>query len=48
VLLTVETLVDFCDLGDPTMTFAMLQRQNFLVRPVKVKRNIRYLLIEPL
>jgi hypothetical protein len=47
-LLIVEALVDLCDLSDPTPALGVLQRQNFLVRPVKVISNIRYLLIEPL
>jgi hypothetical protein len=47
-LLVVETLVDLCNLGNPALAFGMLQRQYFLVRPVKVIRNVRYLLIEPI
>jgi hypothetical protein len=47
-LLVIETVVDLCNLGNPTLAFRMLQRQNLLVRPVKVIRNVRYLLIEPL
>jgi hypothetical protein len=46
--LVVQTLVDLCNLGDPTLAFGMLQRQDFLVRPVKVIRDVRYLLVEPL
>jgi hypothetical protein len=46
--LVVQALVDLGDLGDPALAFGVLQRQNFLVRPVKVIRNVRYLLIEPL
>jgi len=46
--LVVEALVDLCNLDNPTLAFSMLQRQNFLVRPVKVIRNVRYLLVEPL
>jgi hypothetical protein len=46
--LFVETLVDLCNLGNPTLALSMLQRQNSLVRPMKVIRNVRYLLIEPL
>jgi hypothetical protein len=46
--LVVEALVDPCNLGDPTLAFGVLQRQDFLVRPVKVIRNVRYLLVEPL
>jgi hypothetical protein len=44
----VDALVDPCNLGDPTLTLGVLERQYFLVRPVKVIRNVRYLLIEPL
>jgi hypothetical protein len=46
--LIVESLVDLGDLGDPTTALGVLQRQNLLVRPVKVIGNVRYLLIEPL
>jgi hypothetical protein len=46
--LVVEALVDLCNLGDPTLALGVLQRQNFLMRPVKVIGNVRYLLIEPL
>ena len=48
VLLVIETLVDLCDLLHPTLALRMIQRQDLLMRPVKVVRNIRYLLIEPL
>jgi len=41
-------LVDLGNLGDPALAFAVLQRQDFLVRPVKVIGNVRYLLVEPL
>jgi hypothetical protein len=47
-LLVVETPVDPRNLCDPTLALGMLQRQDFLVRPVKVIRNVRYLLIQPL
>jgi len=46
--LFIEAPVDLCDLGDPTLALGVLERQDFFVRPVKVIRNIRYLLIEPL
>jgi hypothetical protein len=44
----VEALIDLRDLGDPMLAVGMFQRQYFLVRPVKVISNVRYLLIEPL
>jgi hypothetical protein len=47
-LLLVEPPIDLGDLGDPTLAFAMLHRQDLGVRPVKVKCQIRYLLVEPL
>jgi hypothetical protein len=47
-LLVVQALVDLCNLGDPALALRVLQRQNFLVRPMKVICNVRYLLIEPL
>ena len=47
-LLVVEALVDLGNLADPTLAFGVFQRQDFVVRPVKVIRNVRYLLIEPL
>ena len=46
--LFVEALVDLGDLGDPTLAFSMLERQDLLVRPMKVIGDICYLLIEPL
>ena len=36
------------DLRDPAPALAVLERQDLLMRPVKVKRHVRYLLIEPL
>jgi hypothetical protein len=39
--------VDLCDLIDPRGALAMLQTENFSVRPVKVVRQVRYLLAEP-
>jgi len=46
--LRVETPIDLRNLGNPTLPLGMVQRQNLLVRPVKVIGNVRYLLIEPL
>jgi hypothetical protein len=46
--LIVEAPINFCDLSNPALSLGMLQRQDFIVRPVKVIRNVRYLLIEPL
>lgn len=47
-LLVIEALIDFCNLGDPSLALGMLQSDYFFVRPVKVISNVRYLLIEPL
>ena len=47
-LLVVETLVDLGNLGNPTLALSVLERHDLLVRPMKVIRNVRYLLIEPL
>jgi hypothetical protein len=46
--LVVETLVDLGNLGNPTLALSVLERHDLLVRPMKVIRNVRYLLIEPL
>jgi hypothetical protein len=39
--------IDLCDLHHPALALVMLDRQDLFVRPVKVIRNVRYLLIEP-
>jgi hypothetical protein len=44
----IESLVDLRDLRDPSLTLGVLERQDLVVRPVKVIGNVRYLLIEPL
>jgi hypothetical protein len=46
--LLIEALVDLRNLPDPALAFGVLQRQELFVRPVKVIRNVGYLLIEPL
>jgi hypothetical protein len=44
----IEAAVDLRDLRDPLFPFTMFERQDLLVRPVKVIRDVRYLLAEPL
>lgn len=44
----IETGIDFGNFRHPLPAFSVLQHQDLMVRPVKVKRDIRYLLIEPL
>lgn len=44
----VEAEIDFGNLRHPALALCVLQHQDLVVRPVKVKRDIRYLLIEPL
>jgi hypothetical protein len=44
----VQAPVDAGNLIDPTLAVAMLQREDLIVRPMKMKCDIRYLLIEPL
>jgi hypothetical protein len=46
--LIVKPLVDFGDLANPAIAFSVFQMKYLVVRPVKVIRNVRYLLIEPL
>jgi hypothetical protein len=46
--LLVESPVDFGYLVNPALPFAVLQRKDLFVRPVKVKGDVRYLLVEPL
>jgi hypothetical protein len=46
--LLVEPAVDAGDLFHPTLPVAVLQRQDLLVRPVEMKRDVRYLLVQPL
>ena len=46
--LIIESLVDLRDLGDPSLALAVFEREELIVRPVKVICNVRYLLIEPL
>jgi len=46
--LFVEALIDLRDLRDPALALSVLQRQNLLVRPMKVIGDVRYLLVEPL
>jgi hypothetical protein len=44
----IETLIDPGDLFYPSLAFAVFEREELIVRPVKVIRDVRYLLIEPL
>jgi hypothetical protein len=44
----VETAVDLRDLGDPFRPLRVLEPEDLLVRPVKVIRDVRYLLLQPL
>jgi len=46
--LLVQTSIDLADFQHPPAPFAMVERQQLFVRPVKMKGNVRYLLIEPL
>jgi hypothetical protein len=46
--LLVEASIDPGNLCDPALALAMFQRQHFGLRPVEMKCNVRYLLIEPL
>jgi hypothetical protein len=46
--LLVKSLVDPGDFGDPALALAVFEREDLLMRPVKVISNVRYLLIEPL
>jgi hypothetical protein len=46
--LLVQARVDADDLRDPALPLTMLERQNLRVRPIEVKRDIRYLLVQPL
>jgi len=43
----VESPIDLCDLVDPALSLGVLEPENLLVRPVKVIRDVRYLLVEP-
>jgi len=43
----VQGPIDLHDLVDPTRTLAMLQREDLVVLPMKVIRQVRYLLAEP-
>jgi hypothetical protein len=44
----VHAPIDPRDLADPVDALAMLQPENFPVRPIKVVRHVRYLLAEPI
>jgi hypothetical protein len=46
--LVIEASIDLGDLRDPALALAMLEPQDLCVRPVEMKGNVRYLLIEPL
>jgi hypothetical protein len=47
-LLFVEAAIDLGDLVDPTEALAVLERQYLRVRPMKVKSQVGYLLVQPL
>ncbi len=44
----IEAGIDFGNLRHPLLSLRVLQHQDLLVRPMKMKCDIRYLLIEPL
>jgi len=44
----VQPAVDTGDFRDPALPLAVLQREDLIVRPVKMKRDVRYLLVQPL
>jgi len=46
--LFIESPIDLGDLSDPALALAVFEREDLVVRPVKVIGNVRYLLIEPL
>jgi hypothetical protein len=46
--LVIRALIHLGNLCDPTLALRMLHRQDFVMRPVKVICNVRYLLEEPL
>jgi len=46
--LVIESLIDFRDLCYPALAFRVFHSEYLIARPVKVKGDIRYLLIEPI
>jgi hypothetical protein len=46
--LLVEAAIDLGDLGDPTLALAVLESQDLRMRPMKVKGQVGYLLVQPL
>jgi hypothetical protein len=44
----VQTAVDLRDLTDPLFPLCVFEPEDLLVRPMKVIRDVRYLLAEPL
>ena len=48
VVFVVEPAVDLRDLRDPLLPLTVFEPEDLLVRPVKVIRDVRYLLVEPL
>jgi hypothetical protein len=43
----VEPSIDLGDFRHPSPAFEMIEPDNLLMRPVKMIRNIRYLLVQP-
>jgi hypothetical protein len=48
LVLRIQAAVDLRNLFDPLPTLGVLQRHDLGVRPMEVKGDIRYLLVEPL
>jgi hypothetical protein len=44
----IQSPVDLGNFVHPALALTVFQRQHLFVRPVKMKRDIRYLLVEPL
>src|SRR5688500_20365485 len=45
--LLVQPLVDAGDLGDPPLTRSVVELHDLVVRPMKVKSHVRFLLVQP-
>jgi hypothetical protein len=46
--LLISPLIDSGDFRDPALAFTMLERKDLVMRPVKVIRDVRYLLEQSL
>ena len=44
----IQPLVDAGQLGHPALPLAVIQLHDLVIRPVKVKRQVRYLLVQPI